>query len=129
LDPKVLQKLLLLSVAGALGTLARYELAGLVQRLAGASFPLGTFVVNVAGCFVAGLLWALFEARWAVTGETRIIVLVGFMGAFTTFSAFILETTELLRASQWFYAGLNLILQNALGISALFLGAFLGRSV
>ncbi len=121
------QKLILLALAGATGTLARYGLAGMVQRWGGAGFPWGTLAVNVLGCFVAGLLWSLFEQRWAVSGETRIVVLVGFMGAFTTFSAYILETGELARTSQWWLMAANLGLQNGLGLFALLGGAALGR--
>ena len=57
----MLQKLALLALAGALGTLARYGLAGFVHKISGASFPWGTVVVNLTGCFLAGLLWSLFE--------------------------------------------------------------------
>ena len=123
----MVQKLLLIALAGAVGTLARYGLAGLVQRMSGASFPWGTAAVNVAGCFAAGLLWALFEHRWTVSSETRILILVGFMGAFTTFSAFMLETGELCRDAQWIRAAANVMLQNGLGFVALLLGAGLGR--
>jgi len=83
--------------------------------------------VNLTGCFFAGLLWTLFETRWPVSGETRVIVLVGFMGAFTTFSAMILETGELLRSAQWVYAAANMAMQNGLGFVALFAGVALGR--
>ena len=65
----MIQKLALLAVAGAMGTLARYGLAGLVHRICDTPLPWGTLVVNVVGCFVAGLLWALFEDRWPVSGE------------------------------------------------------------
>jgi CrcB protein len=115
----MIPKLLWLALAGAVGTLAR--------RLGGPSFPWGTLAVNLTGCFLAGILWALFEHRWPVSGETRIILLVGFMGAFTTFSAFILETGELVRSAEWLYAVLNLAAQNVLGLTALFTGAALGR--
>ncbi len=122
-------KLLQLALAGALGTLARYGLAGFVHRINGAYFPWGTFAVNVTGCFFAGFLWAMFESRWVVSGETRTILLVGFMGAFTTFSAFILETGELIKPAEWGYAVANLLLRNGFGLVALFLGAALGRLV
>jgi len=123
----MVMKLVWLALAGALGTLARYGLAGLVHRINGVSFPWGTMTVNLAGCFFAGLLWTLFETRWPVSGETRVIVLVGFMGAFTTFSAMILETGELLRSAQWVYAAANMAMQNGLGFVALFAGVALGR--
>ena len=76
---------------------------------------------------MAGLLWTLFQNRWPVSGETRTIVLVGFMGAFTTFSAYILETGEMLRSAEWIYAIGNMVLQNGLGIAALIAGTMLGR--
>ncbi len=125
----MLSKLVLLASAGALGTLARYGLAGFVHRINGSFFPWGTLAVNMAGCFLGGFLWTLFENRWPVSGETRAIVLVGFMGAFTTFSAFILETSELARSEQWALAVANLALQNGLGLTALFAGGAVGRMV
>jgi CrcB protein len=123
----MIQKLSLIALAGALGTLSRYSLAGFVHRLIGASFPWGTLVVNFTGCFFAGLLWTLFENRWPVSGETRMIVLLGFFGAFTTFSAFILETGQMARSAEWFYAAANVFLQMGLGILALFAGIVLAR--
>ena len=125
----MLQKLGLLALAGALGTLARYGLAGFVHRINGASFPWGTVAVNLTGCFLAGLLWMLFENRWPVPGETRTLVLVGFMGAFTTFSALVLESSELLRSAEWMHAAANVGVQIGLGFVALFAGAVLGRMV
>lgn len=123
----MLQKLVWLALAGSLGTLCRFGLAGFVHRVNGVSFPWGTFTVNMVGCFAAGLLWALFQNRWPVSGETRTIVLVGFMGAFTTFSAYILETGEMMRATEWVYAIGNMVLQNGLGLVALMAGSTLGR--
>jgi fluoride exporter len=125
----MIQKLTLLALAGSLGTLARYGLAGFIHRIGGTQFPWGTVTVNITGCFAVGLLWALFENRWPVSGETRIVVLVGFMGAFTTFSTLILETSELLRSAEWMYAAANVTLQNGLGFVALFAGAALGRII
>jgi len=123
----MIHKLCLLALAGALGTLARYELAGFVHRINGVSFPWGTVAVNLTGAFFAGFLWALFENRWAVSGEMRMIVLVGFMGAFTTFSAMVLETGELIRSAEWLYALANVAVQNVIGFIALFIGVALGR--
>ena len=125
----MIHKFALLALAGALGTLARYGTAGLVQRIHGTSFPWGTLAVNLTGCFLAGLLWTLFENRWPLSGEARTIVLVGFIGAFTTFSAFILESGELLRSAEWFHATVNLAMQNILGFAALFAGVALARAL
>jgi len=125
----MIQKLGWLAFAGAMGTLARYGMIGFVQKINGASFSWGTVVVNLTGCFLAGLLWALFNNRWPVSGETQTLVLVGFMGAFTTFSALIFETGELLRAAEWVYAAMNMVIQNGFGFVALFAGVALGRLV
>jgi CrcB protein len=120
------QKLLALAAAGALGTLSRYALSGAVQRFAGSGFPWGTLVVNSAGCFLFGLVWSFAEKR-IVSPEARVVTLVGFMGAFTTFSSFAFETGELLRDSQHGLALLNITAQNAVGIGLFFAGLFLGR--
>lgn len=123
----MIHKLALLALAGALGTLARYGLAGFIHKINGTSFPWGTVAINLTGCFIAGLLWSQFEGKWHVSGETRTIVLVGFMGAFTTFSSLILETSELLRSSEWMHAAANMTIQNGLGFVVLFVGIALGR--
>ena len=75
----MLQKLLLISLAGSLGTLARYGLSGVVQRVFGTGFPWGTLAVNFVGCLVAGALWVVSENKMSLGGEMRIIVFVGFM--------------------------------------------------
>jgi fluoride exporter len=122
-------RLLLLAAAGAVGALCRYGFAGLVQSASGARFPWGTMAVNLVGCFAAGALFGLFESRWAMSGETRIIVFVGFLGAFTTFSGFMLETAELARDAQWLGASANLVAQNVLGAVALYIGLVASRLV
>lgn len=116
-------------MAGSLGTLARYWFSGLVQRAAGSGFPWGTLAVNVSGCFLFGLVWSLAEYRLTIGGEVRTVVLMGFMGAFTTFSSFAFETSQLLRDSQWFLAAANITLQNLIGFAGLFLGLGAGRIV
>lgn len=122
-------KLLWLALAGAAGTLSRYALAGWVQRSAGSGFPWGTMAVNLAGCFLAGLVTALWEERGLFSGETRTVVMVGFMGAFTTFSSFILETGSLARDGEWLHAAANIAAQNTLGIVALLLGFAVARGL
>lgn len=117
-------KLLYLAAAGALGTVTRFALAALVQKTFKASFPIGTLVVNISGCFAAGFLWSLFEHRWTVPPDIRTVVLVGFMGAFTTFSAYMLETHTLFRAASWTLTMGNMLLQNSMGLAALFAGTF-----
>ncbi len=122
-----MQKLSLIGLAGAFGALARYSLGGLVQRLTGATFPWGTFVVNVIGAFLFGFIWSLVEQRLVVSVETRVIILSGFLGAFTTFSSFMFETSSLIGEAQWGLAMLNVGGQIVLGLTAMFLGLAAGR--
>ncbi len=125
----MLYRLLLLALAGAAGTLARYSLAGVAQRALGPSYPWGTMTVNIVGCLLAGFLWSLFEHRLVVTSASRTAILVGFMGAFTTFSTFILESGQLFRGHQMFAAILNMVTQNVVGLIFLFVGMVLGRLI
>ena len=122
-------KLLWMALAGALGTLARYGLSKLVQDSTESLFPWGTLAVNVVGCLVFGTLCSALGERFAFSPQTRIILLVGFMGAFTTFSTFAFETGELLREGSWLLAAGNLTAHNMLGLAALFAGLALGRLI
>lgn len=123
------QKILLLAVAGAVGTLARYGLSGMAQRVSDVEFPFGTLAVNVTGCFLAGLFWAMAENRMTISGEMRTVILIGFFGAFTTFSTFALETGGFVRDSQWIWVLGNILANNVAGITFLLLGQAAGRLV
>lgn len=122
-----MQKLLWIALAGAAGTLSRYLLADLVQRHAGSAFPLGTLVVNTLGCFLFGFVFALAEVRYVISAETRIILLTGFMGAFTTFSTYAFESAGLLRDAEWVWGIVNLVSHVVLGLIAVFAGGILAR--
>ena len=124
----MLRRILLLAMAGASGTLARYWLSGFVQR-SSLTFPWGTLAVNGSGCFLFGLVWTLAEERMLISGETRIILLAGFMGAFTTFSTYMFETRQMLAASEWLLGAANFAVENLTGFVLLILGAVLGRLI
>ncbi|UTF50477.1 fluoride efflux transporter CrcB [Desulfomicrobium sp. ZS1] len=124
-----MSKIALIALAGACGTLCRYWLSGLVYDLMGRDFPWGTWAVNIAGCFLFGLVWILAEERGFLSAQARILILTGFMGAFTTFSTFIFESGGLLNDGQWLKLVLNLAGQNLVGFAALYLGTGLGRIV
>ncbi len=126
-DPQLWQRLLLIAAAGAVGTLARYGLSGVAQRVSPANLPWGTFAVNALGCLLFGFVWSLAEERMLISGATRMIVLVGFMGAFTTFSTFAFETAQLLDDSQWLLAGANLLLHNVTGVVLVLVGLAIGK--
>jgi fluoride exporter len=121
------ERLAWLAFAGALGTLARYGLSSAAQRWADTGFPLGTLVVNVTGCLLFGIVWSLAQTRTSLGLQTQFIILTGFMGAFTTFSTFAFETSELLATGHWMMALINLAIQNLLGLGAVFAGSTLGR--
>lgn len=120
-------RLFFLALAGAAGTVARYLLSVSVSRIFPQPFPLGTLFVNVTGCFAAGLLWSIFEQHWTEAAEWRLIVFIGFMGAFTTFSAVMVESSEFIRSAAWMQAAIHLSLHNILGFLAVFAGAAIGR--
>ena len=122
-------KMLWLAVAGACGSIARYSLAGFVQNYSRSAFPWGTLIVNVAGCFAFGLVWALSQDRMAISPEIRTIVIVGFLGSFTTFSAFLFETEQMLEHAEWFFAVLNVLGELTTGFAAYFLGTWIGRAM
>lgn len=111
----MLRKLILIGVAGAAGALARYALSGAAQRTFGGQFPWGTLVVNMVGCLLAGFLWSAFEQRVSV--ETRTIALTGFVGAFTTFATYALETGRMVQDTEWAWAGANIAAQNVFGLA------------
>jgi fluoride exporter len=111
------------------GTLARFWLSTYVQRMGHTSgFPWGTVAVNLVGCLVAGLIWAILEPNY-VQGQVRLVLLVGFMGAFTTFSSLILDTTELMREARWGWALANFMIQNMGGFALFFVGFRMGKLI
>ncbi|MBN1287422.1 MAG: CrcB family protein [Anaerolineae bacterium] len=123
-----MQLMVSLALAGALGTVSRYMLSSVVQRLSGDGI-LSTWAVNIVGCFLFGLIEALAEQRLSLSNETRLVLLTGFMGAFTTFSTFIFDTSGLLNDLQWLPALLNIAGQVLTGIVFLLLGLAVGQSL
>ena len=120
---------ILLAIGGAAGTIARYTVAGVAQRWAGAAFPLGTFTVNMLGCLLFGLIWSVLETRAGLAGAIRLPVLTGFMGAFTTFSTYMFETTGLVQSGQFAFAALNAAGQTFLGLLLVLAGMALGHFI
>jgi len=117
-----------IGVAGAFGALARYGVEGLVARRAG-SFPWGTFVVNVSGSFLLGVVFTLLTERVALAPWVRASVSIGFLGAYTTFSTLSLESYRLLEARSYSLAGANLLGSVAAAVLALYGGVVLGRAL
>jgi CrcB protein len=120
-------KLVCLGLAGAAGALARFWLSELLKHTFASQMPWGTWAVNVAGCFVFGFVWALTEERGAPLADFRLYALVGFAGAFTTFSTYIFESVTLARGGAIAYALINIAGQNLAGIIALLAGMAAAR--
>jgi len=115
-------RILAIALAGAFGAVARYGLSGVVQRFAGPRFPLGTLTVNVLGCFLLGLLATYSLDRWSISPTTRTALLIGFLGAFTTFSTFSYETLALMREGAVWRAALNVLLSVVVCLAACWAG-------
>lgn len=123
-------KIILIGFAGFAGTLARYWLSGATSgRRQGETFPFSTLAVNVAGCFLVGLLFYLLQERQAASHTTRAVVFVGLLGGFTTFSSYGLQTLALLQEGRVAYAILNVALSNVLGVGMVWVGYTLGATL
>jgi CrcB protein len=118
-----------IALAGAVGALARYGLEGAVGRLAGAGFPWGTFAVNVTGSLAVGFLFTILIDRGAVDPWLRTTLLIGFLGAYTTFSTLSLETYRLLEDGALGLTLANSIGSLAAGLGSVYVGVVLGRMV
>lgn len=128
--PAWLSQSLLVGTGGFVGAVLRFGVSGAVQRSAGfSSFPYGTLVVNVAGCLVIGLLSGLAESRQVLTPEARLLLLIGVLGSFTTFSTFGYETLTLLRDGALLRAVANVMLHVGLGLGAAWGGLALSRAL
>jgi CrcB protein len=119
--------LLLVALGGALGSVLRYKIDGWVQAGAGGAFPWGILVVNVTGCFVAGLLMTVLLERTSVSDEVRTGLLVGVLGGYTTFSTFSLQSLDLADAGLWGYVALNVLASVAGALLAVWLGQQVAR--
>jgi CrcB protein len=118
-----MKAVLLVALGGAVGSVARYKLSGLVlHHTIDWRFPAGTFAVNVLGCLVAGVLAGLAEKHDLLSADARLLLFTGLLGGFTTFSAFGVETVHLVKRGDLGVAAANVILSVAAGLFALWLG-------
>lgn len=110
-----------IGIAGALGALTRYELGVLIAHAVPTSFPLGVLAINLTGCFLLGLLTALAERR-LISHAWRLVVGVGFVGAYTTFSTWSVDTVKLYSGGHVWLAAANVAVSLALGLPAAWAG-------
>ena len=115
---------LLVGLGGAIGTLGRFWLGGVISRLYGESFPWGTLVINVSGSFVITFFATLTspEGRWAAAPRARMFFMTGICGGYTTFSSFSYQTLNLAMDGEWLFAGANTLGSVGLCLLAAWLG-------
>ena len=118
-----------LAIGSMAGGFARYYFGGFVQHVSGDSFPYGTMVVNLLGCLIIGFIASIAADRFPLSAPSRILLFSGFCGAFTTFSAFMVESDFLLRNGNTWGAAINVAVSLAGGFALYRLGSFLGRLV
>jgi fluoride exporter len=116
------------ALGGALGSVARFGLNGLISARFGETFPWGTLIINVTGSFLIGAFAAFSDpdGRWLASPTLRQFLMIGICGGYTTFSSFSLQTLNLVREREWLYAGGNILLSVTLCLAAVWLGFMLG---
>ncbi|MBF0343124.1 MAG: fluoride efflux transporter CrcB [Nitrospirae bacterium] len=118
---------LIVGTGGFVGAIVRFILGGWIAQRWGRGYPLGTFVINVSGSFFIGLLMTLFTERLTANPQWRLLLVVGFLGAYTTFSTFEYETGALVRDGEFLFAALNVIFSVFAGFIALRMGEVLAK--
>lgn len=124
-----MREIIFIGVAGGLGTLGRYYMAGLAHRLLGHGFPYGTLSVNLVGSFLVGFVAHAGLNTELVPPALRVPLTLGFLGGFTTFAAFSYETLGYLESGAWSIAGVNILTNVVPGIIAVLIGVMLGRTL
>jgi CrcB protein len=119
--------ILLVAAGGAVGSVARYLMASSIQSATGWQFPLGTVLVNIFGCFLMGILYVLLVARPGPRDELRVLLMVGVIGGFTTFSSFSLETITMAMNGDYGGAAINVVVSVAACLLGTTLGVALAR--
>jgi len=120
---------LIVGVGGFVGSVLRYWLTGIAHRWMGDAFPVGTLLVNVMGCLAIGSFWSLMEFGEWFKPESRLFVVTGILGGFTTFSAFGYETFALMHDRQYWAALANIAANVVVGIGAVILGWMAGKAL
>ncbi|HEY4125132.1 MAG TPA: fluoride efflux transporter CrcB [Rhizomicrobium sp.] len=117
------------AVGGAVGSLARYFMAGAIQPAAWPGFPWGIFIVNITGGFLMGVIVEMSALKFSLTPEIRAFLTVGILGGYTTFSTFSLDSALLIQRGAYATAATYMIGSVVLSIAALFAGLFLVRAI
>lgn len=122
--------IILIFIGAGLGGVLRYGVSSGVYHLVNKNFPYGTLVVNISGSFLMGFLFILTLERFQnIAPQLRAFLLIGFLGGYTTFSSFSIETINLIENANWFPAILNILLSTILCLIAAWVGVILGRNL
>ena len=119
------RNLILVGVGSCIGGIARYLTQLLVQKHYPSSIPFGTLTVNISGCFIIGILYALADRGNMLSPAMRLLLATGFCGGFTTFSSFAYENISLMRDGEFLYTSLYILLSVVIGLLAVWLGILL----
>lgn len=123
----MIKSILLVGLGGAIGSILRYLSAILVSKYWNQAFPLATFIINMVGCLLIGLLIAFIEKQPGVSDNFRLLMVTGFCGGYTTYSAFAYENTLLIGSSQSLIAFAYIAASVLVGILFVWVGMYLGR--
>src|SRR5579859_5451924 len=123
-----MKTVMIIALGGAAGSVARYGVQVYVYKLYPFIFPIGTFLVNILGCLLIGIIYGLSEKGNLLTPELRMLLTTGFCGGFTTFSTFAYENVNLLSRSDFPYAGIYTLGSVILGIAGVYLGILVVKS-
>ncbi|HYR90744.1 MAG TPA: fluoride efflux transporter CrcB [Terriglobia bacterium] len=124
-----MNKTLFIGAAGLLGTLGRYWLSAWADERWGPTFPIGTLIVNLVGCLLVGFLFHATEEKYLIDPVLRSAVFVGFLGGFTTFSSFGVQTFNLMRDGEIFLAGINILVSNVAGLLLVWTGYAVSKTL
>jgi CrcB protein len=122
----LIKKISIVMLGGSFGAASRYVIGLLAAKAGGAQFPWGTLTVNLIGCFLIGLIFALSDRVRMLTPDMRMLIITGYLGALTTFSSFSLETVAAARAGLTLQPFLNILINNLGGLALTFIGLWLG---